>query len=101
MPQKTNISLGDWLTALMDHLGLSTAYFATAIPRDISDLAAQHPNRLAGIVLCVPSRLDPGTVCSCRRSRLDDCRRARRGRFGDGCRCGSSARQRTLRSHRI
>src|SRR5215472_2490537 len=43
----------------MDHLGLGAAHFGTAIPRDISGLAAGHPKRLAGIVLCVPSRLDP------------------------------------------
>jgi len=47
------------LIALMDHLGLGGAHFGTAIPRDISGLAAGHPKRLAGIVLCVPSRLDP------------------------------------------
>src|SRR5262249_35500697 len=43
----------------MGHLGLDTAYFGTPIPRDISGLAAEHPERLAGVVLCVPSRLDP------------------------------------------
>jgi hypothetical protein len=43
----------------MDHLGLGTAHFGTPIPRDISGMAAEHPERLAGIVLCVPSRLDP------------------------------------------
>jgi SAM-dependent methyltransferase len=59
MPQATNMSAADRLVALMDHLGLDAAHFGTAIPRDISDLATQHPERLAGIVLCVPSRLDP------------------------------------------
>jgi len=49
----------DRLIALMDHLGIDAAHFGTPIPRDISGLAAQHPERLAGIVLCVPSRLDP------------------------------------------
>ena len=59
------MSLGDTLSpterlvALMDHLGLGTAHFGTPIPRDISGMAAEHPERLAGIVLCVPSRLDP------------------------------------------
>jgi SAM-dependent methyltransferase len=47
------------LIALMDHLGLDAAYFGTPIPRDISGVAVDHPERLAGIVLCVPSRLDP------------------------------------------
>jgi SAM-dependent methyltransferase len=43
----------------MDHLDLGTAHFGTPIPRDISGVAAEYPERLAGIVLCVPSRLDP------------------------------------------
>ena len=58
-PQRTNLSPTDRLVALMDHLGLGSAYFGTPIPRDISGLATAHPERLAGIVLCVPSRLDP------------------------------------------
>ncbi len=59
MSQEANMSATDRLVALMDHLGLGAAYFGTAIPRDISGLAAAHPERLAGVVLCVPSRLDP------------------------------------------
>lgn len=47
------------LTALMDHFSLHAAYFGTPIPRDISGVALTHPERLAGVVLCVPSRLDP------------------------------------------
>ena len=46
------------LVALMDHLGLGMAFLGTPIPRDISGLALQYPERLAGVVLCVPSR-DP------------------------------------------
>ena len=57
--QDTDMSATDRLVALMDHLGLASAYFGTAIPRDISGLAMSYPERLAGIVLCVPSRLDP------------------------------------------
>jgi len=57
--QEENLSATDRLVALMNHLGLGAAHFGTPIPRDISGLAAQHPARLAGIVLCVPSRLDP------------------------------------------
>jgi SAM-dependent methyltransferase len=49
----------DRLVALMDHLKLDAAYFGTSIPRDISGMAVEHPERLAGVVLCVPSRLDP------------------------------------------
>ncbi len=59
MAQVTDMSATDRLVALLDHLGLGSAYFGTAIPRDISGLATAHPERLAGIVLCVPSRLDP------------------------------------------
>jgi SAM-dependent methyltransferase len=59
MPRETDLSSTGRLIALMDHLGLTTAHFGTPIPRDISGLVAEHPERLAGIVLCVPSRLDP------------------------------------------
>ena len=59
MTQEANTSPTARLIDLMDHLGLASAYFGTPIPRDISGLAAEHPERLAGIVLCVPSRLDP------------------------------------------
>src|SRR5436190_7828458 len=47
------------LVALLDHLGLARAHVATQIPGDIAGLAASHPERLAGIVLCAPVRLDP------------------------------------------
>jgi SAM-dependent methyltransferase len=57
--QEENLSPADRLVALLDHLGLRTAHFGTPIPRDISDMVTQYPERLAGIVLCVPSRLDP------------------------------------------
>jgi ubiquinone/menaquinone biosynthesis C-methylase UbiE len=47
------------LLALLDHLGLGRAHVATQIPADIAGLAASHPERLGGIVLCAPMRLDP------------------------------------------
>src|SRR5947207_12797781 len=47
------------LVALLAHLGLARAHVATQIPADIAELAASHPERLAGIVLCAPVRLDP------------------------------------------
>lgn len=59
MLTETDMSPTDRLIALLDHLGLDAAYFGTPIPRDISGMAAEHPERLAGVVLCVPSRLDP------------------------------------------
>jgi len=57
--QEADLSPTKRLTMLMDHLGLGVAHFGTPIPRDISGMAAEHPNRLGGVVLCVPSRLDP------------------------------------------
>ncbi len=53
------MNLPDRLIALLDHLGLERAHVATQMTGDIAGLAAAHPNRLAGVVLCVPSRLDP------------------------------------------
>ena len=47
------------LLALWDHLGIGAAHVATQMPGDIADLAAGFGSRLAGIVLCVPTRLDP------------------------------------------
>src|ERR1044072_1043490 len=49
----------DRLLALWDHLGLGAAHVATQMPGDIAQLAAGFGERLAGIVLCVPTRLDP------------------------------------------
>lgn len=47
------------LLALLDHLGIGTAHIATQMPGDIAGLAAGFGARLGGIVLCVPTRLDP------------------------------------------
>ena len=47
------------LLALMDHLGLQTAHVATQMAGDIAGVAQSAPDRLGGVVLCVPSRLDP------------------------------------------
>ena len=47
------------LTSLIRHLGLPTVHFATQMPVDIAGLAAENPERIAGLVLCVPVRLDP------------------------------------------
>jgi len=59
LSQEPDLSQTDRLVALMDHLGLGAAHLGTPIPRDISGMATEYPERLAGIVLCVPSRLDP------------------------------------------
>src|SRR6516225_9629497 len=47
------------LSSLMRHLQLDAACFATQIPGDIADLAAQSPERITGLVLCAPTRIDP------------------------------------------
>jgi SAM-dependent methyltransferase len=47
------------LSSLMQHLQLDAACFATQIPGDIADLVAQSPDRISGLVLCVPTRIDP------------------------------------------
>jgi ubiquinone/menaquinone biosynthesis C-methylase UbiE len=47
------------LVALLDHLGIKRAHVATQIPADIAGLALTCPERLGGIVLCAPVRLDP------------------------------------------
>jgi SAM-dependent methyltransferase len=46
------------LVALMDHLGLGVAHFATQIPGDVADLVVRFPQRIGGLVLVVPTRLD-------------------------------------------
>jgi SAM-dependent methyltransferase len=51
--------LRERLLALWEHLGLGVAHVATQMAGDIADLAAASPARLGGVVLCVPTRLDP------------------------------------------
>jgi SAM-dependent methyltransferase len=57
--QEADLSPTARLKALMDHFGLGIAHFGTPLPRDIAGMAVAHPERIGGIVLCVPSRLDP------------------------------------------
>jgi len=47
------------LTAVLDHLGIKAAHIATQMPMDIAGLAEASPDRIKGVVLCVPTRLDP------------------------------------------
>jgi SAM-dependent methyltransferase len=51
--------LNERLSSLWDHLGLGVAHVATQMSGDIADLASASPSRLGGVVLCVPTRLDP------------------------------------------
>lgn len=55
----SDTSSTDRLVALLDHLGIQKAHVATQIPADITGLAAEHAERLGGIALCTPVRLDP------------------------------------------
>jgi SAM-dependent methyltransferase len=59
MPPEGDFSQAERLIALLDHLGLAAAHFGSAMPGDLAALAAAHPERIRGLVLCVPSRLDP------------------------------------------
>ena len=54
-------SLTQRLRALFRHLGVKRAHIATQMPGDIAGLAGGDPDRLGGVVLCVPTRLDPGS----------------------------------------
>jgi SAM-dependent methyltransferase len=58
-PQGLHESTAARLVALIDHLGIARAHIATQIPADIAELAQAHPERLGGVVLCAPVRLDP------------------------------------------
>jgi SAM-dependent methyltransferase len=53
------VDTAERLAALMQHLGLGAACFATQVASDIAGFAAAQPERIAGLVLCVPTRLDP------------------------------------------
>ncbi len=54
-----SLSLDQRLLSLWDHLGLASAHVATQVPGDVAGFAQAHPDRLAGVALCVPVRLDP------------------------------------------
>ena len=58
MPEQ-DLTPTERLVKLLDHLGIRRAHVATQIPADIAGLATRHADRLAGVVLCVPTRLDP------------------------------------------
>ena len=64
MPIEANLTTAARLLALMDHLGVKRAHVAAQIPGDIADLCAQHADRVGGVVLCVPTRLDPPPFAS-------------------------------------
>jgi SAM-dependent methyltransferase len=55
----TRIPTADRLAALMDHLGLARAHIATQVASDVGEFAAKYPDRIAGLVLCAATRVDP------------------------------------------
>src|SRR5580700_4837740 len=57
-------TLTERLIALWDHLGLRAAHVATQMAGDVAELARAFPDRIAGLLLCVPSRLDPAPFAS-------------------------------------
>ncbi len=54
-----DMTLAERLTALWAHLGLEAAHVATQMPGDVAAFARTRPDLVAGLLLCVPSRLDP------------------------------------------
>jgi ubiquinone/menaquinone biosynthesis C-methylase UbiE len=46
------------LLALWDHLGVARAHIAAQVPGDIAGFVAEHPDRVGGLALVVPVRLD-------------------------------------------
>ncbi len=59
MSGEADLTPTDRLLALWNYLGLHRAHVASPIPGDLAQLASRYSESLAGIVLCVPSRLDP------------------------------------------
>jgi ubiquinone/menaquinone biosynthesis C-methylase UbiE len=57
-------TLTERLVSLWGHLGLKAAHVATQMPGDVADMARLHPGQIAGLLLCVPSRLDPSPFAS-------------------------------------
>ncbi len=53
------VTLTERLISLLDHFGLTSAFMATQMPGDVADLARRFPERISGLLLCTPSRLDP------------------------------------------
>ena len=53
------LTLAQRLAALWNHLGIRAAHVAAQMAGDVAALVADAPERAAGVVLCVPSRLDP------------------------------------------
>jgi SAM-dependent methyltransferase len=59
MSGEAELTLPQRLATLWDHLGLGVAHVAAQMPGDLAGFVTTAPERVAGVVLCVPSRLDP------------------------------------------
>ena len=53
------MTLTDRILAVLDHLRLERVHVATQAPGDVQDLVANHPDRVGGIALVAPPRIDP------------------------------------------
>ncbi|MCA8928153.1 MAG: methyltransferase domain-containing protein [Alphaproteobacteria bacterium] len=53
------MTLTDRILAVLDVLGIARAHVATQLAGDIAGLAAAHPDRMAGVALVAPTRIDP------------------------------------------
>lgn len=60
MPE--GLTVADRIRALFDHLGLDRVFIATQMPGDLAGLCRAAPDRIAGMVLVVASRVDPGPL---------------------------------------
>ncbi|HVB69298.1 MAG TPA: methyltransferase domain-containing protein [Acetobacteraceae bacterium] len=59
MSAEAALTLPHRLANLWDHLGVGAAHVAAQMPGDLAGIVTAAPERVAGVVLCVPSRLDP------------------------------------------
>lgn len=55
-----HLTTAERLLGLLDHLGFASAHVATQMPGDIVDLVETARDRVGGVVLIVPTRLDAG-----------------------------------------
>ena len=51
--------LADRLAAVLDRLGIARAFLATQMPGDVAAFCRRNPERIAGLALVVPSRIEP------------------------------------------
>ncbi|HXT79496.1 MAG TPA: methyltransferase domain-containing protein, partial [Acetobacteraceae bacterium] len=59
MVDDADLTIAQRLAALWGSLGLQRAHVATQMAGDLAGFAQRYADRLAGVVLCVPARLDP------------------------------------------